>query len=176
MADINLRVVPRGLVHVSVLQKIESSTQCLVLNRAATILEKMLKKVPNAIDKFVGDKIKARRLQLRLNQTELATPLNVTYQQVQKYEAGASRIGAGRLQHISHVLQVPVAFFFEGAPRFDDKGGAKKSENLPDYAESFITTPEGLAIAKAFTEIGNSKIKDCIANLIQCMASVEASK
>jgi transcriptional regulator with XRE-family HTH domain len=57
-----------------------------------------------------------RRMMLAMSQGKLGDALGLTFQQVQKYEKGTNRIGASRLQQISHVLQVPVAFFFEGAP------------------------------------------------------------
>jgi transcriptional regulator with XRE-family HTH domain len=57
-----------------------------------------------------------RRKMLAMSQTELGDALGITYQQVQKNEGGTNRIGASRLQQISHILQVPIAFFFEGAP------------------------------------------------------------
>jgi transcriptional regulator with XRE-family HTH domain len=61
---------------------------------------------------------------LDMSQSDLAKTLGLTFQQVQKYEKGANRIGASRLQHISQILRVPVPFFFEGAP---DAGGGKRS-------------------------------------------------
>jgi transcriptional regulator with XRE-family HTH domain len=57
-----------------------------------------------------------RRMMLAMSQGNLGDALGLTFQQVQKYEKGTNRIGASRLQQISHILQVPVAFFFEGAP------------------------------------------------------------
>jgi transcriptional regulator with XRE-family HTH domain len=139
----------------------------------------MSKKIPDAIDKFVGHKIKMRRVHLGLNQTQLAEPLGLTYQQVQKYEVGTSRIGASRLQQIAQVLQVSVSYFFEGAPSAHAKADSKNTKNgivLPDYAKTFISTDEGLAIAKAFSKIENTEIKDCIANLIQFMADADLRK
>ena len=65
-------------------------------------------------DRHVGNRVRMRRLMLGLTQTQLAVGLSLTFQQVQKYEKGANRIGAGRLKHISEILQVPVEFFFEG--------------------------------------------------------------
>jgi transcriptional regulator with XRE-family HTH domain len=57
-----------------------------------------------------------RRLMLGMSQEKLGDGLGLTFQQVQKYEKGTNRIGASRLQHLSHILQIPVPFFFEGAP------------------------------------------------------------
>ena len=69
--------------------------------------------VLNPIDKHVGSRLRMRRLMLDMSQTDVADALGLTFQQVQKYEKGANRIGASRLQHISQILQVPVPFFFE---------------------------------------------------------------
>lgn len=69
-----------------------------------------------SIEQFVGNKIRERRKLLKLNQTELATMLGISYQQVQKYESGATTLTLGRLMHIAQILNVPPQFFYEGAP------------------------------------------------------------
>src|ERR1700758_659016 len=76
----------------------------------------MAKKAPNPIDKHVGARVRMRRMMLSMSQEKLGDALGLTFQQVQKYEKGTNRIGASRLQQIAHILQVPVEFFFEGAP------------------------------------------------------------
>ena len=76
----------------------------------------MAKKAPNPTDKHVGSRVRMRRMMLSMSQEKLGDALGLTFQQVQKYEKGTNRIGASRLQQISHILQVPVSFFFEGAP------------------------------------------------------------
>ena len=76
----------------------------------------MAKKAPNPIDKHVGSRVRMRRMMLAMSQEKLGDALGLTFQQVQKYEKGTNRIGASRLQQISHILQVPVSFFFDGAP------------------------------------------------------------
>jgi transcriptional regulator with XRE-family HTH domain len=70
----------------------------------------------NPTDRHVGSRVRMRLLMLDMSQTDLADALGLTFQQVQKYEKGSNRISASRLQHISQILQVPVPFFFEGAP------------------------------------------------------------
>src|SRR5262245_39987592 len=74
------------------------------------------KKVPNPTDRHVGARVRMRRKMLAMSQEKLGAALDLSFQQVQKYERGANRIGASRLQQMSHILQVPVSFFFEGAP------------------------------------------------------------
>src|ERR1700726_1701293 len=70
----------------------------------------------NPTDKHVGSRVRMRRLMLDMSQSDLANALGLTFQQVQKYEKGSNRVSASRLQHLSQILQVPVPFFFEGAP------------------------------------------------------------
>ena len=72
-----------------------------------------------------------RRLMLEMSQTNLADALGLTFQQVQKYEKGTNRIGASRLQHICQILQVPVAFFFEGMPGVPGAPQATGAPSLP---------------------------------------------
>ena len=82
------------------------------------------KRATNLTDEHVGARVRMRRKMLGMSQTQLADALGITYQQVQKNERGTNRIGASRLQQISHILQVPVAFFFEGAPNASAPGAA----------------------------------------------------
>ena len=114
------------------------------------------KKAPNPIDKHVGSRVRMRRMMLAMSQEKLGDALGLTFQQVQKYEKGTNRIGASRLQQISQILQVPVSFFFEGAPtvhsgpRLDGMNEAPS----PAYVSDFLATSDGLALTKAFTRIG----------------------
>src|SRR5215468_9864825 len=73
--------------------------------------------LPNLIDKHVGSRVRMRRMMLKMSQEKLGNAVGVTFQQIQKYEKGANRIGASRPQQIAEVLSVPVPFFFEGAPQ-----------------------------------------------------------
>ena len=70
----------------------------------------------NSIDKHVGGRVRMRRMMLGVSQTNLGDALGIAFRQVQKYENGTNRVSASRLQHISHILQVPISFFFEEAP------------------------------------------------------------
>src|SRR5262245_8317950 len=85
------------------------------------------RKAPNPTDRHVGSRVRMRRKELAMSQEQLAEALGITYQQVQKCEKGANRIGASRLQQISHILQVPVAFFFQGAPNASAPHGSNGS-------------------------------------------------
>ena len=123
----------------------------------------MAKKSPNPIDVHVGGRVRTRRLALGMSQEKLGTALGLTFQQVQKYEKGTNRIGASRLQHISGILRVPIAHFFEGAP-----GQQKAKGNAPSsaFVSDFVTSTEGLTLAKAFTQIKDAKVRHHIVKLV----------
>src|SRR5438132_9700768 len=98
----------------------------------------MVKKAPNPIDKHVGSRVRMRRMMLGMSQEKLGDALGITFQQVQKYEKGTNRISASRLQHISQILQVPVAFFFEGAPHQPGQPKGLGEVPSPAYVSDFL--------------------------------------
>ena len=135
----------------------------------------MAKKAPNPIDKHVGSRVRMRRMMLSMSQEKLGGALGLTFQQVQKYEKGTNRIGASRLQQISHILQVPVAFFFEGAPTFhpQNEGDGMGEAPSPTYVSDFLATSDGLALTKAFMEIQEPKLRRRIVDLVEEIAGRE---
>ena len=121
-------------------------------------------KSPNPIDKHVGTRVRMRRMMLNMSQSGLGDALGITFQQVQKYEKGTNRISASRLQQVCHVLQVPIPFFFEGAPAGDALPGRLPS---PDPLTDLMATRDGLALAKAFMRISNVQLRQRIVNLVE---------
>jgi len=133
------------------------------------------KKAPNPTDKHVGSRVRMRRMMLGMSQEKLGDALGLTFQQVQKYEKGTNRIGASRLQQIAHILQVPVSFFFEGAPSVQS---ATRSDGMaeapsPSYVSDFLATSDGLALTKAFMRISDSKLRRRIVDLVEQIAASE---
>jgi transcriptional regulator with XRE-family HTH domain len=131
----------------------------------------MTKKTPNPIDKHVGSRVRMRRMMVGMSQEKLGDALGLTFQQVQKYEKGTNRIGASRLQQISHILQVPVAFFFEGAPHVP--GGTEENLNgapSPAYVSDFLATSDGLSLTKSFMRIKDQKLRRRIVDLVEQIA------
>ncbi len=131
----------------------------------------MAKKAPNPIDKHVGSRVRMRRMMLNMSQEKLGDALGLTFQQVQKYEKGTNRIGASRLQQIAHILQVPVSFFFEGAPHVPGGPSSGMGEApSPAYVSDFLATSDGLSLTKAFMRIKNSKLRRRIVDLVEQIA------
>jgi transcriptional regulator with XRE-family HTH domain len=133
----------------------------------------MAKKAPNPIDKHVGSRVRMRRMMLGMSQEKLGDALGLTFQQVQKYEKGTNRIGASRLSQISHILQVPVSFFFEGAPNVPGRSSGMGEAPSPAYVSDFLATSDGLALTKAFMRIKNGKLKRRIVDLVEQIAGEE---
>lgn len=137
----------------------------------------MAKKAPNPIDKHVGSRVRMRRMMLSMSQEKLGDALGLTFQQVQKYEKGTNRIGASRLQQISNILQVPVSFFFEGAPNMPghsagSSGGMSEAPS-PAYVSDFLATSDGLSLTKSFMKIKSSKLRRKIVDLVEQIAGDE---
>jgi transcriptional regulator with XRE-family HTH domain len=146
-----------------------------VNSAAAAPTGPIAKKVPNPIDRHVGSRVRMRRMMLGMSQEKLGDALGLTFQQVQKYEKGANRIGASRLQQISQILQVPVSFFFEGvpSPRTDQRPDGLNEAPSPAYVSDFLATSDGLALTKAFVRINDAKLRRRIVDLVEQIAGEE---
>jgi transcriptional regulator with XRE-family HTH domain len=128
-------------------------------------------KIPNPTDKYVGSRVRMRRMMLGMSQEKLAGALGLTFQQIQKYEKGTNRISASRLQAISQILDSPVHFFFEGAPQLT-KGVQQLGETAsPSYVTDFLTTSDGLALVKAFVKIKDAGLRRSIVRMVEAITA-----
>ena len=135
-------------------------------------------KTPNPIDRHVGSRVRMRRMLVGMSQEKLGDALDLTFQQVQKYEKGTNRIGASRLQQISRILNVPVEFFFEGAPQSPEPldGGGVGGFGEPaqtNYVADFLATGEGVQLNRAFVRIRDPKVRRKIVELVASLAGEE---
>jgi transcriptional regulator with XRE-family HTH domain len=128
---------------------------------------------PNPIDKHIGTRIRMRRLQLGMSQEALAGDLDLSFQQVQKYEKGKNRVGGSRLARIAELLGVDVGFFFQGAPGTDTGHPAVRIESTMD---EFISSKDGLIIAEAFVQIADPNVRHVIASAISQISRAMAPK
>jgi len=126
-------------------------------------------KRPDPVDVEVGHRIRIERLSRGLSQTALANQLGVTFQQVQKYEKGVNRVGAGRLTKIAEVLGVPVGSFFSGKEMLADgqaKDGAGEASPL-----KLLTVSGAFRLLRAYAEIEDTNLRRSIVDLVEQITS-----
>lgn len=128
----------------------------------------------NQIDAHVGSRVRLRRQLMKMSQEKLGDELGVTFQQVQKYERGANRVGASRLYSLANVLDVPVNFFFEGLTGVA-AGGVAETEQSP-IVYDFIQSPDGVALAEAFSRIKTPKVRRRVLELVRSLADEDEAE
>ena len=113
------------------------------------------KKQANPIDIQVGNRVRIRRMLIGMSQEKLGDLLGLTFQQVQKYEKGVNRIGAGRLYEMARILNVPVDFFFMKASMARAGQPGSGEEGAP--VMEFVSSGEGMQLSLAFMKIKDTK-------------------
>lgn len=126
----------------------------------------MQKKSPGPIDRHIGGRVRTRRILLGMSQEKLADALGLTFQQIQKYEKGINRIGAGRLLQIAGILDVSIEFFFEGLP------GLRAGNLSGDSAMAeFLMIPESDRLVRSFLRLKDGEARRKVADLVDWLAS-----
>src|SRR5215207_1901143 len=121
---------------------------------------------PDSVDIHVGQTIRAHRLAAGLAQTDLAQKLGISFQQLQKYEKGMNRVGAGRLSRIARVLNIPVTKFFENEAELPASANA--------FPFRFVSDRHALRLMRAYSEIDNRDIRHILADLVEVMATTRS--
>ena len=124
---------------------------------------------PSSVDVHVGERVRARRRLLGMTQERLAELIEVTFQQVQKYERGANRISASKLFAIAVALEVSVGYFFEGL----DGEAAAEAGSPERTVQAFLQTPEGLELAQNFPKIGRGPLRRRVLELVRAAVEEE---
>jgi len=122
----------------------------------------MSAKSPDAIDRLVGRNIRIQRLARRLSQTYLGERLGVSFQQVQKYERGRNRIGAGRLAGIAAALEVSLLTLFEGVDGVNGPDGASP--------QALLAHPQHLSLVQAFSRVADKGTRRALIGLVRQIA------
>lgn len=124
---------------------------------------------PNPVDLHVGARVRMRRKFLGMSQEGLAETIDLTFQQVQKYERGSNRISASKLYEIARALKAPVAYFFEGYGQTEAVEGFSESES-EQFVHGFLMTTEGIELAEAFPRIKSAKLRRRVLELVRSLA------
>jgi len=131
------------------------------------------------VDAHVGNRVRERRILLGMSQTRLGESLGLSFQQVQKYERGIDRISVGRLVHMSHVLDVPITYFFDdlsepGASRGEAiEDDYRVSGNGAEGSEDPMSKRETLELVRAYYQIEQTELRKHVFALIRSIATRE---
>ena len=123
----------------------------------------------DARDNEVGRRVRTQRLTKGLSQTELGEKIGVTFQQVQKYEKGTNRIGAGRLSRIAEVLEVPVTYFFPSEDEPTLPGGDEESSPF-----SLLSTSGAIQLVRAYSRIQGGNARAALVQIAEHLAEAQA--
>jgi transcriptional regulator with XRE-family HTH domain len=132
---------------------------------------------PNPIDIHVGSRVRLRRTLLGMSQEKLGEAIGLTFQQVQKYERGANRVGASRLYDLSRVLDVPVSYFFEeinpavASAAEARLGGMLEEAPSPAYEADPMMRRETLELVRAYYRIGEPQVRRRLFDLTKAIAN-----
>ncbi|WP_230531051.1 helix-turn-helix domain-containing protein [Microvirga roseola] len=130
-----------------------------------------MKKSPSDIDRHIGNRIRTRRIAIGMSQEKLGEALGLTFQQVQKYEKGMNRVGAGRLVEVGWALGVPVQYFFEGVT---EQSGSKG--NVESAFGRVTSTAEGTRLIEAFATLDDIQIQRRIVDLVEMVLDIKKAK
>lgn len=128
----------------------------------------MPKKKANPVDAHVGYRVRLRRMLIGMSQERLGELLGLTFQQVQKYERGINRIGAGRLFEVSEILGVPISFFYEGIDGV--QASSEANGDHPSAVMDFLSSSEGIQLSTAFMSIKDVKVRRRILDLVRTIS------
>lgn len=132
---------------------------------ALDVLKKSASRETSEVDRFVGERIRLYRSMIGMSQQKLAENLGVTFQQLQKYERGENRIGAGRLMTVATVLGIPITFLL------DEEGFSQRHGSEHSMAGGALDTArDAYAIGRAFSQITDPEIRRTITTLVQSLA------
>lgn len=133
-------------------------------------------RLPSPVDVHVGGRIRVRRMLLGMSQEALGDRLGLTFQQVQKYEKGANRVGASRLFQLANVLGVPIQFFFTDMPLTGEADQPKLEEHARESAiMKFLRTHDGMELTKAYLRISDIRSRRAILELVRNLGRDDVS-
>jgi transcriptional regulator with XRE-family HTH domain len=137
------------------------------------VLQTVPKKQANPIDAQVGNRVRLRRMLVGMSQEKLGEMLGLTFQQVQKYEKGVNRIGAGRLYQVAHILGVPISYFYEDVSGQESENSAPANDQATPPVMEFLSSGEGLQLALSFMRIREPKVRKRVIDLVKSLADGE---
>lgn len=131
---------------------------------------------PNPIDIHVGSRVRLRRTLLGMSQEKLGEALSLTFQQIQKYERGANRIGSSRLYQLANILDVPVSFFFDDMPEgvTGHRRLGMQESDAPSFEQENLSRRETLELVRAYYRIPDPSVRKRVFELVKAVGGPTA--
>ncbi len=137
----------------------------------------MIKSKPEPVDVHVGSRVRLRRTLLGFSQDKLGKALNLTFQQIQKYERGANRIGSSRLYQLSQILDVPVSFFFDDMPaEITEKAAGMSESGGQSFEVGQLSRRETLELVRAYYKIQDPAVRKKVFELVKTLGKSSSGK
>ncbi len=135
--------------------------------------------IPSPVDVHVGARVRIRRTLLGLSQTSLADAIGLTFQQVQKYERGANRMGSSRLYDLARVLDVPIQYFFDDMPAAVAAStptlGGGRAQKPPSYEPDPMAKRETLELVRAYYKISDPRVRNRLYEMVKALGAAASS-
>ncbi|MEE9544052.1 MAG: helix-turn-helix transcriptional regulator [Rhodospirillales bacterium] len=130
---------------------------------------------PDPIDKYVGCRVRARRIGRGMSQKKLSQVLGLAFQQIQKYENGSNRISASNLYKIAKALNIGVAFFFEAMPESALKASPPRGPGLADrdsarFEPDPMISRQTIQLTRNFCRIGDPRLRKRVLAFVKILA------
>jgi transcriptional regulator with XRE-family HTH domain len=160
----------------------KSSPAAMAATRARRFRKKRLPPgVPNPVDIHVGSRVRLRRTLLGLSQEKLGDAVGLTFQQIQKYERGANRIGASRLYQLSRILDVPISFFFDEMPAGLKTTEGQVAMGLKERDQKTmepdpLARRETLELVRAYYKIASARVRKRLFELTKSLAAASGGE
>ncbi len=137
----------------------------------------MTLKKTSEIDRHIGQRLRLQRVNLGMSQEALGERVNLTFQQIQKYEKGTNRISAARLFEFADILNVDIGFFYEGLGRLKKPtstkyGAMQEGVDIAEFMD-FISSHEGLTLNRNFYKIRNKNVRESIVNMTKSLGKAQ---
>lgn len=137
----------------------------------------MVKSKPDPVDIHVGSRVRLRRTLLGMSQEKLGKALSLTFQQIQKYERGANRIGSSRLYQLSRILDVPVSFFFDDmSDVVTGKGKGMSEGGSQTFEVDKLSRRETLELVRAYYKIAEPSVRKKIFEMVKAVGNASEAK
>jgi len=127
------------------------------------------------MDYNVGKRLRARRIMLGMTQQDLGNAINVTVQQIQKYEKGKNRIASGKLYSLASLLKTPIPYFFEESQGLNIALGSREDQAVSGFSEGKVPEKELIALISSYNEIDDCNLRKKVLDFVKAISGIKTA-